>query len=596
MPDPLPPEPDEEQEVLLESVREYAKPEKEEEEERRLEALDAEAVAQLATPAILELLEEPALASGVNEAVRAAVFKELMRREGMAFARKAMKKVKGATDLDAGPERSTAGGHISAAPPAREEHKDTAGPEPGGQRKEAVARETPAKAAAAAKEQGVKRRVVEEALAAERGGSVNGHVSYWVGDEAELVPGDNGFSLKLHKLDLHTRVHVRDPGDPGFSSIEEFGPYFGGPFDTGFAEFSGILLHEQQHVSELSGAWEALWPAFQAQVEGIRSGSPEEAEAAYREAFEEFDSELFRAYFSSGEVEARAREWAHYHQEYEKRVGKPEGAPGSAAKAESEGKAHGEKETVKAQAAAKMAAAQKGKPRKQVSGAAAKRLKQSEQAIQHAKTVFAHGAGNQREALKGTNFNSYFRLAAMRDPECWEMADSVKPLAAANPEALDAAKADLAQGGNCGEHASIAFDYLRVQAPGERIAKASKQGLDHAFVLMGDTDKEKDEELVVADAWPSQATAVLWEDFFAYTSDRTKIETDSEMTADGKDVKAAIAAGLKLTPKGLAMIEDSLSEEETDKEIKEGTKGDHPWIWRHRNTAGHGKEYDYHSE
>ena len=53
---------------------------------------------------------------------------------------------------------------------------------------------------------------------------------------------------------------------------------------------------------------------------------------------------------------------------------------------------------------------------------------------------------------------------------------------------------------------------------------------------------------------------------------------------------------LKLTPKGLAMIEDSLSEEETDKEIKEGTKGDHPWIWRHRNTAGHGKEYDYHSE
>jgi hypothetical protein len=145
--------------------------------------------------------------------------------------------------------------------------------------------------------------------------------------------------------------------------------------------------------------------------------------------------------------------------------------------------------------------------KKTVTGKAGARLAFARASIAHAKTVFAFGAGNQYEALKATNFNSYFRMAAMREDSFWEIADSVRALAAQNPEALTAAKADLAHGGNCGEHAQVGFDHLRATAKGQILNMADVEGLDHAFVIMGDIDGESDADLTVCDPWPTQATA-----------------------------------------------------------------------------------------
>ena len=231
--------------------------------------------------------------------------------------------------------------------------------------------------------------------------------------------------------------------------------------------------------------------------------------------------------------------------------------------------------------------------KKEVSSKAMSRIGHAKSAIDHTKKVLSHGGGNQKEALQATNFNSYFRMAAMRDPDCWYLDRELFALARANPSALTAAKADLAQGGNCGEHAAIAFDYLRRNAGGETIHKSAKEGLDHAFVVIGDIRNDADDELVVSDPWPTAPTACLWEDHFAYTRNRDDLKAHQTLEADGEDIKAAIAAGLDLSAKGKAMIAQSMSEERTKEEIKKGTEGEKPWIWQHPNAAR--VEYDYHA-
>lgn len=233
-------------------------------------------------------------------------------------------------------------------------------------------------------------------------------------------------------------------------------------------------------------------------------------------------------------------------------------------------------------------------PKKKVGAASMKRLAAAKEAIAHTKSVIQFGAGNQYEALKATNFNSYFRMQAMRDMSCWQIDPSVYALANKHPNALTAAMGDLAGGGNCGEHAQIAYDYLTVALPGETINQCDREGLDHAFVILGDTKGDSDSSLVVSDPWPTAPTACLWEDHFAFDADRTKLNTRLSETASGERVKEVIARGLKLSAKGLAMINQKFDEKQTEEELKKGISrenGAHPWIWRHGPTAS--TEYDY---
>ncbi len=122
----------------------------------------------------------------------------------------------------------------------------------------------------------------------------------------------------------------------------------------------------------------------------------------------------------------------------------------------------------------------------------------------------------------------------------------------------------------------MAFDYLRVNDVGETINRSDVTGLDHAFVIMGVIPSETDAELVVADPWPTQATATTWEDHFAYTDDRTQINVRNSMRADGQNVAAVIAAGLTLSEEGKKFAEKKLTKAETEQEITKGTSGAPP--------------------
>ncbi len=230
-------------------------------------------------------------------------------------------------------------------------------------------------------------------------------------------------------------------------------------------------------------------------------------------------------------------------------------------------------------------------PEKQVSAKAMDRLKVAADGIAATKQVIQH-QGNQIPALKATNMNSRYRLQVMRDQRCWEYTtDESRQLAYENREADVAAKADLAHGGNCGEHAWVAYHYLRLHAKGQQIQLSAKSGLDHAFVILGDLKNDKDNELAVSDAWPNNPTACLWEDHFAYTNDRTKIENNHSQVADGKSFKAAIAAGLKLSAYGEAMVKKADTDEQT-KQQTDDYKANH--FWNHDDAAS--SKYEYKQE
>lgn len=232
-------------------------------------------------------------------------------------------------------------------------------------------------------------------------------------------------------------------------------------------------------------------------------------------------------------------------------------------------------------------------PEKEVSGKAGARLKKAQEAIDFVKSVLEFGAGNQKEALEASNFNSYFRMQAMRDWDCWELDPQLYELARMYPNALTAAMGGLAKGGNCGEHAQIAYDWLRMNASSEVVTQGDVEGLDHAFIFIGDLDNDSDQDLTISDPWPSAPQAVLWEDHFAFTRDREKINRRRSVQGDDRDVASILAGGLKLSAKGQQMIEWQLSEEKTKEEIDKGTEGDHPWIWQHPNAAARGRRYNY---
>lgn len=227
-------------------------------------------------------------------------------------------------------------------------------------------------------------------------------------------------------------------------------------------------------------------------------------------------------------------------------------------------------------------------PEKEVSSKAYARLQVAADGIAATKKVIQH-QGNQVPSLKATNMNSKYRLIAMRDRSCWEYTTpESRQLASENKEADVAAKAELANGGNCGEHAWVAYHYLRLHAKGQPIQYSAKSGLDHAFVIVGDVGSDKDNEMAVSDPWPNNPTACLWEDHFAYTPDRGKIQNYQSQVADGKSYKAAIMAGLKLSAYGEQMIKKAESDEETKKKT-DAWKENH--YWNHDDAAS--TKYDY---
>ncbi|CAM2006687.1 hypothetical protein [Acanthopleuribacter pedis] len=228
-----------------------------------------------------------------------------------------------------------------------------------------------------------------------------------------------------------------------------------------------------------------------------------------------------------------------------------------------------------------------GLPKKYISSNAKKRLDIAQEAINYAKNIFSFGAGNQSPALTDTNFNSYYRMSTSRDNSMFNITEEVVDIATENPMAFLAAKAELTKGGNCGEHAHVVYDYIRRNYPEVKVQIAQKKELDHAFVIIGDHSTETHTELVVADAWPTDPTPVLWEDHFAYAKNEDTI-IHAEAENDDRDYrKELFEAGLSLNEKGTKRTETSLSEDQTKDKVDSGNG----WIWNHSDTASQKFEY-----
>jgi hypothetical protein len=227
-------------------------------------------------------------------------------------------------------------------------------------------------------------------------------------------------------------------------------------------------------------------------------------------------------------------------------------------------------------------------PEKKVSPQAMARLAFAADAIAATKRAIAH-QGNQVSSLLATNMNSKYRLQVMRNSAAWEYTPEARALASQHKEADVAAKADLAHGGNCGEHSWVAFHYLREHATGQPINRVAPTYIDHAFVIIGDLKKDADNEMAVSDPWTNKPTAVLWEDHFS-KGPRDQVESQSTLVADGNSYKEAIKAGLRLSAYGESLVKQADTEAQT-KDATDHWKENH--FWEQDDTAAPGAKFDY---
>ena len=230
-------------------------------------------------------------------------------------------------------------------------------------------------------------------------------------------------------------------------------------------------------------------------------------------------------------------------------------------------------------------------PIKTVSSIARARLALAASAIAYTRGIFPSGPGNQISALKSSKLNSRIRLLIARTDRLWTMTPAADKLASANPIEATAAKAFIAGGGNCGEHAAVAYSYLRANAAGTPINYVV-HSMDHAFVIIGKLATDSDDKMVVADPWPTKATAVLWTDHFGYVarpSRAAKLTISKSVVADGKGIAKAIAAGLTLDPSAVAMLAKHENDPARIRQFLGATGG----LWSHEHTAAPGRRYRY---
>lgn len=167
---------------------------------------------------------------------------------------------------------------------------------------------------------------------------------------------------------------------------------------------------------------------------------------------------------------------------------------------------------------------------------AMRRLQYARAAVEYLKSIIKD-AGNQRQALQDTAFNTIMRVQAIREDSFWDLSALIRMPDRAT---MSAARSAYLHCGSCTEHADVVYAYLRANAPGEIIRHSFVEGADHNFVLIGDR-WDPDDEVAVADGWPRAASACLWDDFHLWedahvnTSDNSMLRTVISRTADGQD-------------------------------------------------------------
>ena len=154
-----------------------------------------------------------------------------------------------------------------------------------------------------------------------------------------------------------------------------------------------------------------------------------------------------------------------------------------------------------------------------------------EQAIGIVKETISSGAGNIAYDLNASQNRGFEKLCYTR--ACTYHAPDI-PKNYRNLVAREAAQVRAGHGGNCDEHALLAGAELnRLLPAGTPLALCRIQGLDHSFVVVGDLEGDR-AGLVVVDAWPTAAQAVVGGDFKWGTPQR--FEARYPFQANGEDV------------------------------------------------------------
>ncbi len=183
--------------------------------------------------------------------------------------------------------------------------------------------------------------------------------------------------------------------------------------------------------------------------------------------------------------------------------------------------------------AATSASAQELPPKeREVSAKVAKRLQLAAQAIRFVKRGIPH-SGNQQEALLKTDGNSHYRMRLARSTRVASATPENAGLAGKDPLAARSAVIACTSGGNCGENATLALHYLKGLGTGQTLTKAGVEGVDHAFVLIGDLKNDPLHEIVVVDTWVTHSQPLLYTDF-VFKKERSKIRTFEVATTKGK--------------------------------------------------------------
>lgn len=173
----------------------------------------------------------------------------------------------------------------------------------------------------------------------------------------------------------------------------------------------------------------------------------------------------------------------------------------------------------------------------EVSPKVAERLELARRALRFANVAIPF-EGNQIVANQKTQGNAWNRMLATRNGRLIDrLTGDDARLARLDPLAAEAAVIACTRGGNCGENAQMAFHYMAThEDAGHPFHMISVDGMDHAYVLIGDLDKDPDHEIVVIDSWVLTSEPTLWSDFDFHEADRSKINvwwSSSALPAQG---------------------------------------------------------------
>lgn len=152
---------------------------------------------------------------------------------------------------------------------------------------------------------------------------------------------------------------------------------------------------------------------------------------------------------------------------------------------------------------------------KQITSLTKGRLQLANDAIAYAKHLLPFGAGNQLLAALATAGNASRRMEKAKASARFGL-----PQGEGETSGSIALAAQVAQGATCRECASLVYEFLHDKVSCRIVVL---KGTDHTFVLIGEAEDQRD-DLVVADAWPTFAQALLLEDHFVGSKAHEKQE------------------------------------------------------------------------